>query len=81
MLFSWLTSSPGLWGLWAAPLLAPSKELWETPLLAFSIAPAGSIGHSFLFQVGGCSGAAALSGAVYGSLRVSNPALRFSLSR
>jgi len=32
-------------------------------------------------QVGGCSGAAARSGAVYDSLRVSNPALRFSLSR
>ena len=67
--------------------LAPSKELWETPLLAFSIAPAGSIGHSFLFRgaqgpVGDCSGGAAgPSGAVYGSLRVSSPALRFSLRR
>src|SRR6185436_17734798 len=66
--------------------LAPSKELWETPLLAFSIAPAGSIGHSFLFwgvqgAVGACSGGAGPSGAVNGSLRVSSPALRFSLSR
>src|SRR6187549_3671172 len=43
-------SSPGLWDLWAAPLLAPSKELWETPLLAFSIAPSGSIGHALLFR-------------------------------
>src|SRR5215210_4231959 len=44
------SSSPGLWDLWAAPLLAPSKELWETPLLAFSIAPSGSIGHVLLFR-------------------------------
>jgi hypothetical protein len=44
------SSSPGLWDLWAAPLLALSKELWETPLLAFSIAPSGSIGHVLLFR-------------------------------
>ncbi len=48
--FPYPSSPPGLWDLWAAPLLAPSKELWETRLLAFSMALSGSIGHSWLVR-------------------------------